>query len=134
MAPEAFSRLCESNNTMFRTKFDSSNCKSIEELTLPSPCHFVIVVTDLPTSLIIYVHDQHDSQITSTGRCALLRSCLKKSLSSARQDFGGIIVILLLEISSSDNTELLMSFVICARSNSKVEEPLALLFTKQNKK
>src|ERR1700722_4682962 len=124
MAPEAFSRLRESNNTMFRTKFDSSNCKSIEELPLPSPCHFVIVVTDLPTSLIIYVHDQHDSQIASTGRCSLLMSCLKKSLSSPRQDFGGIIVVLLLEISSSDNAELLMSFVICARSNSKVEEPL----------
>lgn len=98
------------------------------ELTLSSPAFCVIVAAgNLPLCFVVHFHHQHDRQISTTCRCALLGSGPQQSRGTTSQEIRRRIVIRLLDIPHSDDTQLLMSFVVGARRDPRCELWLSAL-------
>lgn len=89
-------------------------------LTLSSPALGVIIITgDLPLCLVVHFRHQHDRQISTACRGALLSSGPQQSCGATSQEVRRRIIIRLLDIPHSNDTQLLMSFVVGARRDPR---------------
>lgn len=83
------------------------------KLTLSSSTLRVIIPSsNPPPRLGVHLDYQHDSQVSPTRRSTLLRPGSQKSGRTASQDFSSGVIIGLFDVSRSDDTELLVSFVV----------------------
>lgn len=88
-------------------------------LGLTFPARTLTVVLDLPTRLVINFHEQHNSQVTTTGGSTLLGTSFEQGYRASGQNVGGSIVVGLFDVTCGDDTELLVRFIVSARGNSR---------------
>lgn len=89
-------------------------------LTLSSPTLGVIIAPgNLPLCLVVHFRHQHDCQISTTCRGALLGSGSQQSCGATGQEIRRRIVVRLLDIPHSNDTQLLMGFVVGACRDPK---------------
>jgi hypothetical protein len=98
-------------------------------LTLPRTVFRIIFSTDLPAGLVINLKNQHDREVASTRRSALLGTSSQQRGSPSSQQFRRRIVVRLLDVPRGNDPELLVSFVVGPGSDPTSTPTLAIVLS-----